>query len=537
MAADNALHTHLATLNDRLLRFADGVRALTGWRARLAAAGCGVASALALAPTYLIFLLAIAFPILVWLVDGASGNRPWFGAALIGWAFGYGYFLVALYWVGIAFTVDAAAHGWLIPFVAVLFPGGLALFPALAFGLAKAVWSPSVGRIFALAALFAACEWLRGTILSGFPWALIGYSWAFSSEMLQSVSLIGIYALSFITVLAASSLAVFGDRDRGRDWILPAAMYAILAAALVFGIVRLSDAGDETVDGVRIRIVQPNTAQQDKYKDELLVANWQTLLQLTKEPGLEDITHVVWPEAAPPFVLSREPMALEMIGEVLPDDAVLLTGAVRAQASERPRGDWFNSMHVISGKGEILATYDKAHLVPFGEYLPLDDLLESIGITKIVQVAGRFKSGPGPRTLEVPGAPPVGPLICYEIIFPGEVVDEGNRPQWLVNQTDDSWFGDTSGPRQHLAIARVRAIEEGLPIVRAANTGISTVIDPYGRTGEQLPYGTKAKLDSKLPKALHATLYFFTRNVTFATLVILSFGFAIFMRRLSLRRT
>lgn len=536
MAADNSLSSRLAALNDRLLDFAAQVRGLGGWRARLAAIGCGIASALSLAPTYLIFLLAIAFPILVWLVDGAQGKRPWLGAALIGWGFGYGYFLVALYWVGIAFTVDAAAHGWLIPFVAILFPGGLALFPALAFGLAKAIWSPGIGRIFALAAFFAVFEWLRGTILSGFPWALIGYAWAFSNEMLQPVSLFGIYALSFITVLAASSLAVFGDRARGREWILPAAMFALLATALVFGIVRLSNAGAEIVDGVRIRIVQPNTAQQDKYKDELLVANWQALLQLTKKPGLDKITHVVWPEAAPPFVLTREPVALEMIGEVLPDQAVLLTGAVRAQQSDRPRGDWFNSMHVISGKGQILATYDKAHLVPFGEYLPLDSLLESIGITKIVQVAGRFKAGPGPRTLEVPGAPPVGPLICYEIIFPGEVVDQGNRPQWLVNQTDDSWFGDTSGPRQHLAIARVRAIEEGLPVVRAANTGISTVIDPYGRTGRQLPYGTRDTLDSDLPKALHATLYFLTRNVTFATLVILSLGFAIFMQRLSLRR-
>jgi apolipoprotein N-acyltransferase len=293
----------------------------------------------------------------------------------------------------------------------------------------------------------------------------------------------------------------------------------------------VSNATNATVDGVRLRIVQPDTAQQDKYKDELILGNWQTLLSLTNRPGLDTITHVIWPEAAPPFILSRETIAQEVIGQLLPDTAVLLTGAVRAEKSGNARANWYNSMHVVSGEGKIIATYDKAHLVPFGEYLPLDSYLEWIGITKIVQVAGRFGSGPGPRTLSIPGTPPFGPLICYEIIFPGEAVQGGNRPEWLLNQTDDSWFGDTSGPRQHLAIARTRAVEEGLPVVRAANTGISTVIDAFGRTGPQLPYGTRDTLDSQLPVALPPTLFAIAGHLFYAGLIVILLTVGILLSR------
>lgn len=520
----------------RLMRAADWVASRTGWtRLGLAFLG-GLGAAAALPPVYALPLLLIVFPAAILMLDGVR-ERPLRSAALIGWSFGFGFFLGGLYWVGFSFLVDAEDHAWMLPFVAVLFPGGLALFFAAAFAAARHFWTEGPERVLTLTLSLMAAEWLRGHVFTGFPWNLFGYAWGFSDAMLQSASLFGIYGLTLTTMLAAASPAALLSR---RGWnvtpaalAIPALMAGLLVVNLVFGLVRLANASDETVPGVMLRIVQPNTPQEEKYVPHLRWQNWLRLLELTNEPGLERVSHVIWPEAAPPFLLDSDPEALAMIAEILPPSATLLSGTVRIDRAkgEDQRGTPYNSFQVIDSVGEVTATYDKAHLVPFGEYLPFEEFLTALGIRKIVAIPGTFGRGEGPRTLKLPDAPPFAPLICYEIIFPGAVTDPADRPAWLINVTDDSWFRNTSGPRQHLVIARVRAIEEGLPVVRAANTGISAIIDPYGRERAQMSYGIQGILDKPLPAALSSTIAVNLAGYIFATYCLSLLGCAVFLGR------
>jgi apolipoprotein N-acyltransferase len=279
---------------------------------------------------------------------------------------------------------------------------------------------------------------------------------------------------------------------------------------------------------VQLRLVQPNVPQHEKWNPELTIRNWEQLVRLTAQPGLGQNSIVVWPEAAPPFMLLTTDGALEAVAALLPDNAVLLTGTQRAERGETNR--YFNSMAAVDGTGRVLATYDKSHLVPFGEYLPLFELLQPLGITQLTGMHGGFSQGEGVRTIRAPGLPSFGVLICYEIIFPAAVVEQGARPQWLVNMTDDSWFGPWAGPYQHLDIARVRAVEEGLAVARAANTGVSAVIDPYGRIITSLGLGEAGVVDASLPGAIEPTIYSFAGDAIFFLLLII-FAFAGFVFR------
>jgi apolipoprotein N-acyltransferase len=246
--------------------------------------------------------------------------------------------------------------------------------------------------------------------------------------------------------------------------------------------------------------------------------NWRQLTDLTRQPGLDHVRAVVWPEAAPPFAMLSTDGALEAVGTFMPDNAVLLTGTQRIQRGNPNR--YYNSLAVIDGRGHLLSIYDKSHLVPFGEYLPLFQLLEPLGITQLTGMHGGFSEGDGVKSYSAPGLPSFGVLICYEAIFPAAVVREDARPDWLVNVTDDSWFGPWSGPYQHLGIARVRAIEEGLPIARSANTGVSAMIDPYGRIISALTLNKAGVLDAALPKALKRTVYSFFGDTIFVVFAL-----------------
>jgi apolipoprotein N-acyltransferase len=285
------------------------------------------------------------------------------------------------------------------------------------------------------------------------------------------------------------------------------------------------------VPGVHLRIVQPDTPQSEKYVDRYLLRNWERLIDLSESPSVIAPTHIIWPEAAPPFQpLARFPAALEDIARVTASTRVLLTGEVRVDEGG-PRTRYYNSFAMFGPHGNLLATSDKFHLVPFGEYLPFGDVLRSIGLREIAANTG-FSAGSGPETFSVPGAPPVGPLICYEVIFPNAVT--GNpRPSWLVNMTDDSWFGPNAGPMQHFLIARVRAIEEGLPIVRAANSGISGVIDAYGRVPERLDLGLRGLIDANLPVAIPQTPFARFGDAIIATLYLICAGAALWPLRVS----
>ncbi len=497
------------------------VRALTGWRRFPFAFGAGLLSALSFAPVGFFPFLLLGFGALVLLIDGAVLHpKPVRSAAFAGWAFSFGQFLAGLYWVGYAFLVDAGQHAWQLPFVALIFPGGLALFTALACGVAGYLWRGGWQRIFLCGACYATGEWIRGNIFTGFPWDIPGYGWAASLAVLQSVSVIGVYGLGLLTILFGASLALLVSP---RAWKIPAGFALLFILIWIGGAVRL---GTEigTVPGVRLRLVQPNVPESEKYIASLRDRHWRELVELSLAKNGPAPTHIIWPEAAPPFLLARAPHALDDV-TLLTARSVLMTGAVR-RVDLQPGAEpiFFNSFYVFAHAGQLVATYDKFHLVPFGEYVP--PFLHALGLEKMVAIPGSFGFGDGPHTLDVPGAPPMGPLICYEILFPGEVTAQ-NRPQWLVNVTDDSWFGppSSSGPYQHLMIARVRAIEEGLPIARDANTGISAVIDPMGRVLTKLAVDQVGVVDSDLPRALPET--FFARFGETIYIVLLFAAFAL----------
>lgn len=317
---------------------------------------------------------------------------------------------------------------------------------------------------------------------------------------------------------------------------------AVLAAVALFGVLRLGFGHDPGhVVGVKLRIMQPNLSQDAKFRPEYRDAILQRYLSLSdratspQNTGLADVTHLIWPESAFPFLLARDAGALAQIGSALPPRTTLITGAARTDSPLVGRRSQpgaaspvFNAVQVVASGGTILDSSDKAHLVPFGEYLPFAPLLNRIGLRQFVAIPGGFESGERRKGLQVPGLAPVSPLICYEAIFSGEVMPQiwptgsGTRPGLLLNVTNDGWFGAYAGPHQHFAQARLRSIEEGLPLIRAANTGISAVVDAYGRVLDELPVGVEGVLDGKLPAGISPTFFARFGNLpTFAIWTIL----------------
>ncbi|CUU41078.1 Apolipoprotein N-acyltransferase [Blastochloris viridis] len=479
----------------------------------------GAATALAMPPTGAVAwpVIFLTFPVLVWLIDGAGsgGGRGIKAAAGIGWWFGFGYFLAGLWWVGMAFLVDADKFAWLLPVAVAGLPAGLALFTAAGTALARALWLPGPARVLALAVGLTAAEWLRGHILTGFPWNSFGYALAQDLRLAQGAALGGLWSLTFLAVALGALPAVLGDapRDTARPWRWVGLGAAVFAGLFAFGAVRLATTEVGTVEGVRLRLMQPNLPQDLKFRyaaKDAVMAHYLKLSGDLSGPARPKITHLIWPESAFPFFLSREPDVLAKIAELLPEGAVLVTGAARAE--ERPdlgprRYDVYNAVQIVDARGTIIATADKVHLVPFGEFLPFQATLESLGLEQLTRVQGGFSAGSRRRALVVPGAPLALPLICFEVIFPGNAVPGGPRPTWMLNLTNDGWFGDTAGPHQHFSQARVRAIEEGMPVVRAANTGISGVVDPLGRVVARLDLGMEGILDADLPKSVAAPFY------------------------------
>jgi apolipoprotein N-acyltransferase len=527
-------------------RYAHFVALSFGWRRALVATAAGGLSALAMAPFNAWPLLFFTFPVLVWLVDGSASTR-WHGlpnAAVAGWWFGFGYFLAGFYWIGYAFLVDAKTFGWLMPFAVVALPAGMACYTALGLALARSMWTRGPARLLALAVALTIAEWLRGHLFSGFPWNTYGYALTGPLVLAQSAALIGIWGLTFFSLIIFSAPAVLAD-DRfntRRPWLPPVIAAMLLALFAGYGTARLTLTPAEFVDNVRLRIMQPNLAQDAKFNYSAKQKVMSQYLELSdrasgpQSAGVRDATHLIWPESAFPFLLTREPDALAQIAALLPQGTVLITGAVRAPEfapGEKP-ARLYNSIYAIDHDGSILAVYDKVHLVPFGEYLPFQRFFESIGILQLTKVPGGFIAGDRRRPMVVPHAPRALPLICYEIIFPGEVMPPGERPGWLLNLTNDGWFGISTGPYQHLQQARVRAIEQGLPLVRAANTGISAVADPLGRVIRSLPLGAEGVLDAPLPQAIDPPLYARTGDGLIA--IVLLAGAAIVVRRRMSRR-
>ncbi len=489
-----------------------------GWRRAIIAFIAGAASALALAPINAWPILFLTFPILIWLVDGSAAGR-WSGAitaAVAGWCFGFGYFVAGLYWVGYAFLVDAKTFGWLLPVAVAGLPAYLALYTALGVAVARLIWVRGATRVLALAATLTGAEWLRGHLLSGFPWNTFGYALTEPLALAQSVSLTGIWGLTFLCIAICASPAVLADdqADTAHPRRVVAFGVLILLALASYGVVRLWQQPTTYVDGVKLRIMQPNLQQDEKFNYSAKAQIMERYLRLSNRStgpnsnGVHDATVLIWPESAFPFFLTHEPDALAQIAGLLKPSTELITGAVRpAPGATASNPHAYNSVYVIDPDGSIRGIYDKVHLVPFGEYLPFQRVLERLGLRQLTKQVGGFLSGDRRRTMDVPGAPKMLPLICYEAIFPGAAVPPDERPGWLVNVTNDGWFGISTGPYQHFQQARVLAIAEGLPLVRAANTGISGVVDPLGRVVAALPLGAEGVLDASLPRAIATTIY------------------------------
>jgi apolipoprotein N-acyltransferase len=517
-----------------ITRLAHSLVLASGWRRALIAFLAGAGSALALPPINAWPALFLTFPVLVWLVDGSAAGRVsgvW-RAAGAGWCFGFGYFLAGLYWVGYAFLVDAKTFGWLLPVAVAGLPAALGVYTALGLACARLIWVRGPARLLALAVSLTIAEWLRGHLLSGFPWNAFGYALSEPLALAQGVALVGIWGLTFLAVAIFASPAVLADdrKDTPHPYRAPVAALAVLAALAGFGVARLRAHPTEYVDGVKLRIMQPNLQQDEKFNytaKEQVMARYQRLSDRASGPrsnGLRDVTHLIWPESAFPFFLSREPEALAQIANLLKPHTELITGAVRAAtpAAGGREVRAYNSIYVIDPDGSIHGIYDKVHLVPFGEYLPFEPLLEKIGLQNLAKQVGGFLSGDRRRAMDVPGAPKMLPLICYEAIFPGAAVPAGERPGWLVNVTNDGWFGISSGPYQHFQQARLLAIAEGLPLVRAANTGVSGVIDPVGRVIAALPLGAEGVLDARLPRAAQPTFVVKYGNYTLILFLVVS---------------
>lgn len=477
------------------------ISGLAGWRRNATAFLLGAFAVAAQPPVSALPVLIVSFTGLVWLLDGAGRPRR---AFIDGWMFGAGYFAAGLYWISNALLVDADRFGWLIPIALGGLSLGLGLFNGCAALLARRFWSDRRSRVLLLAVSWTFFEWLRGVVLTGFPWNPIGNVWVAVPQVLQTASWAGVYGLSALTVLAAACFACVAQPSPGR-WRAAFSGTAVLAICAVAGFARLSDASDAGVDGIQLRVVQPNISQQDKWRPEKRAENYALHLELSRRRGDGKVTHVIWPETAAPFGVTTDTARRALMRAAVPPGGLLITGAPRFRFENGRLAQIWNSLVAVDETGSVAAVYDKHHLVPFGEYMPFRDILP---LDKITAGALDFSRGPGLATIRAPGLPPFSPLICYEVIFPSAVVRGDDRPDWILNLTNDGWFGISAGPHQHFASARLRAVEEGLPVVRAANTGISAVIDPYGRVVSQLALGTRGVLDSHLPlPAAGLTMY------------------------------
>ena len=476
---------------------------LPGWRLFAISFFSGALAVFAFAPLHMIFMLLPSFSILTLL---SVRQQSWKKAFIIGWWWGAGFFSAGLYWISMALLVDAGQFAWLIPIAISVFALGFGLFVAVAAAVTNRFARSSMASgALLLAASWTILEWVRSWLLTGFPWNLIGSVWTFSDHALQTAAYIGTYGLGTLTVLAASAPAALIQGRKGF-----ASMAILLPALLlVAGGVRLMDAPDDVHDGVRLRLIQPNISQRDKWDRDLLESHMMAQLEMgaaKPDAGKPAPTHIIWGETQAPFFVAEHQPWINKISSMTPPSGLTIVGAPRKLSKEGEPFKVANSMLAIDPElNAVSAFYDKFHLVPFGEYVPLADFLP---IEKITKGSGEFTPGPGITTMNLKGLPALSPLICYEIIFPLAVASRDVRPEWLLNLTNDAWYGKTQGPHQHFALSRMRSVEEGLPLVRVANTGISGVVDAYGRIVAKTPLGVRAALDSDLPKALsHRTIY------------------------------
>ncbi len=503
-------------------RLAGKIILLWGWRRGAVAFAAGALAVLAQAPYDFFAACLVSFPVLVWLLDGANGEpgkgllRWLWPSFATGWWFGFGYFVAGLWWIGGALLVEADDYAWALPLAVLALPAGLAMFYGLAAALARFAWNDDLGRIFALAAGFGIAESLRGVLFTGFPWNAIGYAAMPVPLTMQSSAVIGLYGVTGAAV-AVFSLPALAGGIRYRKTGL-AIVLILVALHVGFGWWRLSLPRDDTGGEIAVRIVQPSIDQSAKWDDaerSRILNTYLTLSAQKPADGARRPDLVVWPETAVPYLITERPEILSAIGEMLQDEQTLLTGAVRSEGDPAEKTTrYYNSIVAISSDGEILDAADKLHLVPFGEYLPLQLLLGRLGLARLVTAPGEFSAPADRKPVKIGDGIAALPLICYEIIFPGEAARVAGPVNVVVNVTNDAWYGDTPGPYQHLRQAQIRAVEIGLPVIRAANNGISAIIDAHGRIVDALALDAVGNLDRtiKIPALVQPSPWRQSRN-------------------------
>ena len=502
----------------------------------MAALAGGVLAALAFPPFGFLPGL-IGFALLLWSLQRPAA-RPVRAAALRGGLAGLGYFAVSVVWIVEPFLVDERTYGWMAPFALVLMAGGLSLFWAAAGAAWRWTGTRGLQGLLVFAACLSAGEWMRGHILTGFPWNLPGEAWPAGSPLSQGAALAGAYGLTWITlILAAAPAWILEPGTASRRGLRVAASAAVFLALHAWGAARIADTPRGPAGPV-VRIVQADIDQKTKWRPENLAGIFRTYLDLSARPAPAPPALIVWPEGALPAVINDllapgSPWRITLAGALAPGQ-VLAMGANRAELDASGVVTYRNSLVLLQGAGADLAlagVYDKHRLVPFGEFMPLGDLAGRIGLRSLVHMPEDFTPGPPPEPLALPGLAFVQPMICYEALFPGftraAARRSGVRPAWILNVSNDAWFGRASGPWQHLNMARYRAIEEGLPIVRSTPTGISAVIDSSGRTvGTVLGLGATGVIDLPLPPARPPTPYARWGDLPFLALLVLSAALA-----------
>ncbi|MDX2308578.1 MAG: apolipoprotein N-acyltransferase [Hyphomicrobium sp.] len=566
--------TTLRAVQDLPATFRAEVQTASGYRRVAWALGTGAASVLAMAPFFLWPVLFVTLPVWIWLAtaphpDREATSADW-RAFRDGWWFGFGYFFAGLFWIGEAFFVEAEIFGWLMPFAVTLLPAVVAVYFGLASVLIRKLWHPGLPGVLTAAVIIALIEWLRAILLTGFPWNTLGYALTGGEILMQSAAIFGIFGLTLWTVLIfAGPLVLLAGGQKSQspsDSLATAAAVSVLPllTSALYGAVVLSESAPAADPPIDVRVVQPSVPQRDKWmgeKQREIFESHEALSRQNAKGEIDDLAGIellVWPEAAMPFRPLDEPAALERIANLLPDGTHMAAGILRVETvragpselssretavgSSTPPPDApalrraFNSLAVFDADGRPVAIYDKIHLVPFGEYLPFQETLEALGLQSLTRQRGGFSSGPEPRPLiDVQGLPKFVGLICYEAIFPNEVVEGPERPALLVNVTNDGWFGNTTGPRQHLHQTRVRAVEQGLPVIRAGNNGISAAFDGRGRIVGKLDLNQRGSFDVRLPAALAPPPFAVWGQMIFLT-NLLVFGIAALVLREKERR-
>lgn len=478
----------------------------------------GMLSALVFAPTYLIPLAIIGFSGLFLLIDKEKSLKKSFW---LGWSFGFGHFIVGFYWISISLFVDIVAFGWLLPFSITLIPATAAIYIGLTAlatkKMANILKVSKLQRIIIFTVFWLFFEYLRSILLSGFPWNLIGYSLIFSTNISQVASIVGIYGLSLLALLIFTIPALlieitdynlqFNEDSKG-NFIVISALLSLIVVISAWGNNRINSNELEYIENGNVRVVQPSIKQANKWDPEYKYKSFLKNIDLANSKRREDVNYVIWSESAIPYALSHNSLELLLeIKKAIPQDAALVSGAIRAKFDLYGQVDEvFNSVFAIDDDGHIKDIYDKRHLVPFGEYIPFQKYVPFI--SKITNGGVGFSSGNDVKIIQPQtDLPSFLPLICYEAIFTNLSRSKEERPDFLLNITNDGWFGRSSGPYQHLAMAQTRSIEYGLPLIRAANNGVSAYIDPYGRVVDKMPLNKIDIMDVKLVEKLEVTLY------------------------------